>query len=88
MAWDINAIENNIDGLDRHLKLWLEREFGKNYADELLSIMNEYYRLAYIRKPEFMGNTRTEESNPAWKEVKICPGAKLKFVKELLNISN
>ncbi len=73
MAWDINAIENNIDGLDRHLKLWLEREFGKNYADELLSIMNEYYRLAYIRKPEFMGNTRTEESNPAWKEVKDLP---------------
>ncbi len=23
--------------------------------------MNEYYRLAYIRKPEFMGNTRIEE---------------------------
>lgn len=73
MAWDINAIENNIDGLDRHLKLWLEREFGKNYADDLLSVMNEYYRLAYIRKPEFMGNTRTEERDPAWKEVKDLP---------------
>ncbi len=73
MAWDINAIENNIDGLDKHLKLWLEREFGKSYADDLLSVMNEYYRLAYIRKPEFMGNTRTEERDPAWKEVNDLP---------------
>ncbi len=73
MAWNINAIENNIDGLDRHLKMWLEREFGKYNADDLLAVMNEYYRLAYIRKPEFMGNTRTEERDPAWKEVKDFP---------------
>ncbi len=73
MAWDINAIENNINGLDRHLKQWLSREFGEKYAAELLRIMNEYYRLAYIRKPEFMGNTRTEERDPAWKEVKDLP---------------
>ena len=27
----------------------------------LLPLMKEHYRLAYIRKPEFMGNTREEE---------------------------
>ena len=73
MAWDINAIDNNMGGLQAHLKNWLTREFGDKYADDLLNVMNEYYRLAYIRKPEFMGNTRTEESNPAWRVVKDLP---------------
>ena len=35
--------------------------------------MKEYYRLAYIRKPEFMGNTRTEEKDPAYKIVTDLP---------------
>ena len=73
MAWNINAIENNIDGLDKHLQNWLMREFGEKNATDLLAVMNEYYRLAYIRKPEFMGNTRTEERDPAWREVKDLP---------------
>ena len=29
MAWDFNAIEYNINGLDKHLYSWLSREFGK-----------------------------------------------------------
>lgn len=69
MAWSIEGIQPDKTGLDNHLKTWLQREFGKKHADALLNIMNEYYRLAYIRKPEFMGNTRTEESNPAYKIV-------------------
>lgn len=73
MAWDINSIENNIDGLQAHLTGWLEREFGKQYSGDLTSVMNEYYRLAYIRKPEFMGNTRTEERDPISKQVKDLP---------------
>ncbi len=73
IAWDINSIENNIQGIDNHLKHWLEREFGANNAAHLLWVMNEYYRLAYIRKPEFMGNTRTEETDSAWKIVKDLP---------------
>ncbi len=73
MAWNIHAIEDNISGLEKHLRHWLEREFGKKYAGELLAVMNEYYRLAYIRKPEFMGNTRTEEKDPAYKVVKDLP---------------
>ena len=73
MAWSIEGIQPDKMGLDNHLKNWLQREFGKKYAEELLHIMNEYYRLAYIRKPEFMGNTRTEETNPAYKAVSDLP---------------
>ena len=64
MAWDFNAIENSEAGLNKHLSDWLEREFGKKQVKKLLEIKNEYYRLAYIRKPEHMGNTRTEEKDP------------------------
>lgn len=39
--------------------------------------MNEYYRLAYIRKPEFMGNTRIEEKDPKYKSSPIFHGAKI-----------
>ena len=73
LAWNIATIENNVEGLNKHMKNWLIREFGNTYSSEILSIMNEYYRLAYIRKPEFMGNTRTEERDPAYKLVKDLP---------------
>ena len=73
MAWDIKAIPNNKEGLNQHLKAWLSREFGMDMANQLLPVMNEYYRLAYIRKPEFMGNTRTEERDPKYKVVSDLP---------------
>jgi len=69
MAWNINGIENNQQGLNKHLQNWLSREFGNENAAALSAIMQEYYRLAYIRKPEFMGNTRTEEKDPKFKIV-------------------
>ncbi len=69
MAWNIDQIKDSKEGLDRHLQNWLSREFGAHNAPELLSVMNEYYRLAYIRKPEFMANTRTEEKDAKFKEV-------------------
>ncbi|NLO69580.1 MAG: hypothetical protein GX102_01230 [Porphyromonadaceae bacterium] len=73
MAWNINAIENNESGLNKHMYDWLVREFGKENAGELLNIKNEFYRLAYIRKPEHMGNTRTEERDPIHKVLKDLP---------------
>ncbi|MBQ8521005.1 MAG: glycosyl hydrolase 115 family protein [Bacteroides sp.] len=76
MAWDIDAIESNERGLAKHLHDWMQREFGTELAKELLPVMNEYYRLAYIRKPEFMGNTRTEEKDPKYKVVKDLPWTK------------
>lgn len=73
LAWDISAIEDNEAGLERHLRNFFAREFGDELAPQLVEVMNEYYRLAWIRKPEFMGNTRTEESNPAWRIVSDLP---------------
>ena len=73
MAWNIGSVEGSIKGLDSHLKSWLSREFGEKYAGELLAVMNEYYRLAYIRKPEFMGGTRTEEKDSKYKTVVDLP---------------
>lgn len=73
MAWSMGSIANNQTGLEHHLHNFLAREFGKANAKELVSLMNEYYRLAYIRKPEFMGATRTEESDPKYKLVADLP---------------
>lgn len=73
MAWSIDSIANNQKGLEQHLQNWLAREFGTTNAKEIISVMNEYYRLAYIRKPEFMGATRTEENDPKYKIVADLP---------------
>lgn len=81
MAWNITAIENNSEGLDQHLFSWLSREFGTENAGELLTVMNEYYRLAYIRKPEFMGNTRTEEKDPKYKVISDLPWSE-KYIRQ------
>ncbi len=60
MAWNIDDVRRK--GATGHLRDFLQREFGEDVGDSLLPVMREHYRLAYIRKPEFMGNTRTEES--------------------------
>ena len=59
MAWNLEAVKQQ--GVAAHQRHFLEREFGKNRADRLQPVMQEAYRLAYIRKPEFMGHTREEE---------------------------
>lgn len=58
MAWNINSIDNS--NLSDHLRNWASREFGEKNADEIVSIMNEYYRLAAIRRPEHMGFNMVE----------------------------
>ena len=59
MAWNLNRVRKQ--GVKGHLTDFLYREFGDNIGKELSPIMRESYRLAFIRKPEFMGNTREEE---------------------------
>lgn len=59
MAWDIEKVAKG--GVGAHLESFLKREFGESIGKTLCPVMNEHYRLAYIRKPEFMGNTRVEE---------------------------
>ena len=59
MAWNIGQVVET--GVAGHLGNFLKREFGEAAGAELLPVMQEHYRLAYIRKPEFMGHTRVEE---------------------------
>lgn len=60
MAWNINAID--YANLENHLENWASREFGEAHAKKVVDIMNEYYRLGYIRRPEHMGFNRVEIS--------------------------
>ena len=71
MAWAPDKITPN--SLEQHLTNWLQREFGENIARKVTPLMQEYYRLAYIRKPEFMANTRVEEQDPRYKIVSDLP---------------
>ena len=71
MAWDMDKVAS--EGVTAHLHDFLTREFGSTAASYLLPMMQEHYRLAHIRKPEFMGNTRTEEKDPKFKIVSDLP---------------
>jgi hypothetical protein len=58
LAWNINSIKS--DGLNEYLKDWISREFTPAIAPDLSAVFNEYYRLASLRKPEYMGWSQTE----------------------------
>lgn len=64
MAWDIDAVAER--GIRGNMEDFYAREFGQKAAGEIVPVMDEYYRLASIRMPEFMGNTRTEERDRAY----------------------
>lgn len=82
MAWNLDKVSS--EGVTAHLKHWLERELGTSCAKTILSVMQEHYRLAHIRKPEFMGNTREEEKNPVYRVVKDLPWSE-REINERLN---
>ena len=82
MAWNLDKVSS--EGVTAHLKHWLERELGTSCANTILSVMQEHYRLAHIRKPEFMGNTREEEKNPVYRVVKDLPWSE-REINERLN---
>lgn len=60
MAWNIDSV--NKDKLALHLQNWAAREFGERLSKDIAYIMDEYYRLAFLRRPEMMGWSRTEPS--------------------------
>ena len=82
MAWNLDKVSS--EGVTVHLKHWLERELGTSCAKAVLPVMQEHYRLAHIRKPEFMGNTREEENNPIYLVVKDLPWSE-REINERLN---
>ena len=72
MAWSMEVVRRQ--GPGAHLGSFLRREFGDKAGAQLLPVMWEHYRLAYIRKPEFMGGTRTEEPDRTyWNTVRDLP---------------
>lgn len=68
MAWDLEGVKKH--GVAVHQRRFLEREFGKEAGEKLVPVLSEYYRLAYICKPEYLGNTRVEEKDPIYQVVK------------------
>lgn len=71
LAWDKDILGNRDSNI--HLKNWLTREFGEEMAGRLVPLWNEYYAMSYERRPEFLGNTRTEEGDPVYSSVKDLP---------------
>jgi hypothetical protein len=75
MAWDIDKVSEM--GVKAHERQFYAREFGEAEAQRIQPVMEESYRLAFIRKPEFMGNTRTEETDKQyWNTVRDLPWTK------------
>jgi hypothetical protein len=62
LAWNINSIKS--DGLKEYLKDWASREFSPKISSVVSEIFEEYYRLAFLRKPEYMGWSQTEPTTP------------------------
>jgi hypothetical protein len=52
MAWDARRWRR--DNLPDFLRRWAAREFGDGAAAEVASVMDEYYRLGFARKPEHL----------------------------------
>lgn len=62
MAWNINSIKP--DNILHYMRQWHNKIFGQQNAAAITNVMNEYYRLAFIRRPEFMGWNRTYPNTP------------------------
>ena len=75
MAWDIDKVSRM--GVRAHERQFYAREFGEAEAERIQPVMEESWRLAFVRKPEFMGGTRTEEADKRyWSTVRDLPWSK------------
>lgn len=53
LAWNVGNYD--IASINRHQSRFLGSIFGKGYEARLQHLLDEYYRLAWSRKPEYMG---------------------------------
>ena len=53
MAYDFGSF--NYDNVNRYQAEWLAKVFGSSLVAQFQFILDNYYRLAWDRKPEFMG---------------------------------
>ena len=63
MAWDFDDF--SYENANRYQAQWLASVFGKKYLDRFQTILDEYYRLAWDRKPEYMGYEREWDPIPS-----------------------
>ncbi|KAA6341460.1 hypothetical protein EZS27_010724 [termite gut metagenome] len=53
MGYNIDAFD--YDNVATYYARWLSRMFGEKYYEQFVDITQSFYRLAFSRKPEFMG---------------------------------
>ena len=53
LAWSVD--DYDIRSINRHQSRFLASIFGQQYERDLQWVLDEYYRLCWIRKPEYMG---------------------------------
>jgi hypothetical protein len=64
MGWDISRWRR--DNLNQFLERWATRQFGAAHAREIAGAMEQYYRLGFARKPEFLQwNLLNEKPRPS-----------------------
>jgi hypothetical protein len=66
LAWDINKFD--YVSINQHQSRFLASIFGAKYQNSFQDILDNYYRLAWSRKPEFMGWER-EWDAPKYREI-------------------
>ena len=67
MAWNLEDFD--YDNVNRYQAGFMADIFGERYEEEFQNLLDTYYRLAWSRKPEFMGWER-EWDAPQYKELK------------------
>ncbi len=66
LAWDVE--EFDFTSINKHQSQFLAQIFGVKYKKSFQDILDNYYRLAWSRKPEFMGWER-EWDAPGYKDI-------------------
>lgn len=56
MAWDLSSF--SYENVNAYQAKWLASIYGEKYLERFQYILDNYYRLAWDRKPEFMGYER------------------------------
>jgi hypothetical protein len=63
MAYRAHPFKNS-SYLKTHLQTWCATKWGAKNSAVIQQILNNYYRLAWERRPEFMGWSQTEPTTP------------------------
>jgi hypothetical protein len=64
MGWDISRWRR--DNVSQFLENWAASQFGGQHAREIAAVMEQYYRLGFARKPEFLQwNLVNEKPRPS-----------------------